>query len=188
MKTNTLSSLTSLIYPTTMDLTGINKRMALSKQQGVSSRAVLPTNETVDFVTTLIRNTRNVTNEGLASKLTIDEHLIIGDRKYWAWETEVWSHRKKVYIWMQGPIPAELKETHTPLILDWSMSALESKDAKAWPPAEALLSELLMYKIVEAGISQRERNKRWPKVFQTAGQIIITCAAPIKAPPIRSFI
>ena len=47
------------------------------------------TSEIVDLVTTLIRNTRNVTNEGLASKLTTDEHLIIGDRKYWAWETEV---------------------------------------------------------------------------------------------------
>ena len=63
-----------------------------------------------------------------------------------------------------------------------------ARDAKAWPPAEALLSDLLMYKIVKAGISQQERNKGWPKVFQTAGQIIITYAAPTKAPPIRSFI
>ena len=97
-------------------------------------------------LTTSTGNTGNIMNEGVASKLTSEENLVVGDRKYWAWESEVWSHRKKVYVWMQGPVSADLTETHTPLMLDWSMAALQSKDAKEWPPAEALLSDLLIYK------------------------------------------
>ncbi|CAD6571115.1 MAG: hypothetical protein ASARMPRED_004205 [Alectoria sarmentosa] len=261
--------------------------------------------EIVDLVTTLIRNTRNVTNEGLASKLTTDEHLIIGDRKYWAWETEgnmkgdlkkvdqkdamtktkvalalrfglkgrmaannlsaakrvkrvelglvagyirdmlkksskkaklqgqarmalslkaqVGRSSQGIYIFqkdeVEGSSPSRFHKAkeHSKSYMNATLPSPEkvlcmdartypsraqrdaystypkpvdvgARDAKAWPPAEALLSDLLMYKIVKAGISQQERNKGWPKVFQTAGQIIITYAAPTKAPPIRSFI
>ena len=41
------------------------------------------------------------------------------------------------------------------MILDWSADDLRSKDYAKWPPANALLSDLLVYKIIGAEISSR---------------------------------
>lgn len=57
------------------------------------------------------------------------------------------------------------------MVIDWQKSMNRQVDA-TWPPANALLSDLVIWKVVSAGISQIERNKRWPNVFQSAGHII----------------
>ena len=38
-----------------------------------------------------------------------------------------------------------------------------------WPPANALLSDLLVWKVVPSKLSVRDRYQRWPKVFRSVG-------------------
>ena len=58
------------------------------------------------------------------------------------------------------------------MILDWSASDFRSKDSTKWPPVNALLSDLLVYKVIAAEISSTDRSRRWPLVFQSSGHII----------------
>lgn len=47
----------------------------------------------------------------------------------------------------------------SPMVLHWSADDLRSKDHAKWPPANALLSEVLVYKIVAAQISSQEKSE-----------------------------
>ena len=55
----------------------------------------------------------------------------------------------------QRRVPEGLRVDESPMILDWSADDLRSKNYAKWPPANALLSDLLVYKIIAAEISSR---------------------------------
>lgn len=91
---------------------------------------------------------------------------------YWTEELEEWPHCRGVWLWVSGAIPEGLQIEESPMILDWSAGGLRSKDSTRWPLVNALLSDLLIYKVIAAEISSRERSRRWPHVFQSSGHIV----------------
>ena len=52
---------------------------------------------------------------------------------------------------MSGTVPEDLDESR-PLILDWT------KDQAKWPPSNTALSDLVVYKMIAAEVSHRERQ------------------------------
>lgn len=95
-----------------------------------------------------------------------------GYARYWVRETrDEWHHRHPSWVWLQGSVNPS-SEQDTPVVLDWDFNAIDSKDHTTWPPAETWLSDLVVYKILKAKVPQRARASRWPKVFQTAGDIV----------------
>ena len=59
-------------------------------------------------------------------------------------------------------------------MIDWAKEDLKARDESKWPPANAALSDLVIYKIITAEVSVRNRTRRWPSVFQSSGLIITT--------------
>ena len=59
---------------------------------------------------------------------------------------------------MSGTVPEDLNESR-PLVLDWSMADLKSKDQAKWPPSNTALSDLVVYKITAAEVSHRSLAK-----------------------------
>ena len=70
---------------------------------------------------------------------------------------------------MQGDIPVNLGEVDTFMIVDWDWAIVNPIDKFTWPPTEALLSDLVVFKMVSSKIPLRDRCSRWPKVFQSVG-------------------
>ena len=71
---------------------------------------------------------------------------------------------------VSGTVPEDLNGAR-PLALDWSLTDLKSKDQSKWPPSNTALSDLVVYNIIAAEVSYRERQRRWPAVFQSLGHI-----------------
>lgn len=71
---------------------------------------------------------------------------------------------------MSGAVPDGLNNGR-PLVLDWFNDHLKSKDEARLPPANVLLSDLLVWKVVTFNISSRDQSRRWPSVFQSSGHI-----------------
>ena len=63
-----------------------------------------------------------------------------------------------MWIWVSGTVPEDLNES-CPLVLDWSMADLKSKDQAKWPPSNTALSDLVVYKIIAAEVSHRSLQK-----------------------------
>ena len=122
----------------------------------------------------------NIINEVLAHTVEFDPStkMILHassefkpNASYWARETADWPHRQSVWIWMAGTVAGRLATR--PLVVDWSANDLTSRDEAKWPPENAALSDLVIYKIIAGGrISSRDRNKRWPNVFNSSGHIL----------------
>ena len=55
---------------------------------------------------------------------------------------------------------------------DWNIASINPHDTSTWLPMNALLLDLVIYKVPKSGISLRDRYKFWPKIFQTGGHII----------------
>ena len=62
-----------------------------------------------------------------------------------------------MWIWVSGTVPEDLDESR-PLILDRSLADLKSNDQAEWPPSNTALSDLLVYKMIAAEMSHRERQ------------------------------
>ena len=60
---------------------------------------------------------------------------------------------------MQGSIPPSLTVEYSPMVLDWNAAAINVDDTATWPPMNALLSDLTIYKILKSNLSLRERRK-----------------------------
>ena len=80
---------------------------------------------------------------------------------FWSREVQEWLHRQPMWIWVSGAVPEDLNESR-PVVLDWSTEDLKSKDQAKWPPSNTALSDLVVYKIISAGVSHRDRHRRWP--------------------------
>lgn len=78
---------------------------------------------------------------------------------YWAVEKRQWTHRIIVFIWLQGDIRKELSMAYPPMLVDWP-TKIDKDDAETWPPANVLLSDLVVWKASASKVPQRERNRR----------------------------
>ena len=59
------------------------------------------------------------------------------------------------------------------MIYDWNIASINLHDTSTWLPLNALLSDLVIYKVLKSGISLRDRDNFWPKIFQTGRHIIM---------------
>ena len=105
--------------------------------------------------------------------LGFDEVLHIGRTRYWCQESRDPAFQKRVFVEMQGTIPPSLTVEDSPMALDWDSAAITVDDTATWPPMNELLSDLTVYKILKSNLSLRDRNRCWPKGFQTGGHIIM---------------
>ncbi len=59
------------------------------------------------------------------------------------------------------------------MIVDRDATKIVLPDDRIWPPMNSQLSDLIIFKIVSSKISQRDRSKFHPMVFQTSGEIVM---------------
>ena len=59
--------------------------------------------------------------------------------------------------WVQGLAPQDFADPVTPLVLDWDRDLIDPEDDTTWPPANTHLSDLVIWKVITAKISVRER-------------------------------
>ncbi len=95
------------------------------------------------------------------------------DGVYWSEEIEELSHRRRVHLWVQGPVPNRLDLKCIPMIVDWDATKIDLADERVWPLMNSQLSDLVVFKIVSSKTSQRDRGKFYPMGLQTSGDIII---------------
>ena len=86
------------------------------------------------------------------------------------YESEEYSHRPKHIIYTEGmTIPSGIASANRPVYLD------VNEDLKANPPPEKChLSDVTVFQILTSGITNRERNRKWPGVFESNGHIVKT--------------
>ena len=97
------------------------------------------------------------------------------------WDDEDLSELEKVYRVVRKVYGDEQKEANVdipklvghakPIVLTWSTSMVP-KDRTTWPPAGSVLSDLVVYLIIEADVPTRKRNECWSQDFDMNGNIL----------------
>ena len=139
----------------------------------VSSPSI-PIGEVTD-VLFLSRNTLSTQDQKSSARITmahtfehlVHQHLVLSvDSPDSKCANAVIRLTGDTYHFFKHSVPNALKWL---VVVDWSMSEME---AGRFPPANALLSDLLAYKVIGARVPHHGRKSRWPNVFQANGHIM----------------
>ena len=109
-----------------------------------------------------IKRFRKVSTSGLdliVEKFVEGERIAIDIQMYWALKELMWPHKQILYVWIQNDIFFNLNLINTSMVMNWFIN-MKNKNTTIWLSTNALLSNLVVWKIIVVGISLRNKRTR----------------------------